>query len=81
MCASSTGAGFRAVLTDRGLRAASQRPPATRHGEEVMKLNDILGELGVDLGQWKGDALTARSALDVGTRVGVGVDTPADAAR
>ena len=46
-----------------------------------MKLNDILGELGVDLGQWKGDALTARSPLDGATLAGLAVDTPADAAR
>ena len=46
-----------------------------------MKLNDILGALGVDLGQWKGDALTARSPLDGATLAGLAVDTPADAAR
>ena len=46
-----------------------------------MKLNDILGALGVDLGQWKGDALTARSPLDGATLAGLAVDSPADAAR
>src|SRR5471032_3712692 len=61
--------------------AAPQCPAATRHREEVMKLNDILGALGVDLGQWKGDALTARSPLDGAMLAGLAVDTPADAAR
>jgi aldehyde dehydrogenase (NAD+) len=46
-----------------------------------MELNDILGALGVDLGQWKGDALPARSPLDGATLAQLAVDSPADAAR
>src|SRR5471032_1375239 len=62
-------------------QAAPLCPATIRHREEVMKLNDILGALGVDLGQWKGDALTARSPLDGAMLAGLAVDTPADAAR
>src|SRR6195952_3714334 len=46
-----------------------------------MQLNDILGALGVDLGQWKGDALVARSPLDGAMLAKLAVDTPASAAR
>ncbi|KLU26057.1 aldehyde dehydrogenase [Caballeronia mineralivorans PML1(12)] len=46
-----------------------------------MELNDILGALGVDLGQWKGDALPARSPLDGAMLAQLAVDSPADAAR
>src|SRR6266702_3591877 len=46
-----------------------------------MELNDILGALGVDLGQWTGDALPALGPLDGATLAQLAVDTPADAAR
>ncbi|MDP9154041.1 MAG: aldehyde dehydrogenase family protein [Pseudomonadota bacterium] len=46
-----------------------------------MQLNDILGALGVDLGQWKGDALVARSPLDGAMLAKLAVDTPASATR
>ncbi|SAL22840.1 aldehyde dehydrogenase [Caballeronia sordidicola] len=46
-----------------------------------MELNDIFGALGVDLGQWKGDALVARSPLDGATLAKLAVDNPGSAAR
>src|ERR1700722_9240042 len=46
-----------------------------------MELNDILGALGVDLGQWKGNALTASSPRDGAELARLAVDSPADATR
>ena len=46
-----------------------------------MELNTILSELGVDLGQWQGDALTARSPRDGAQMATLAIDTPADATR
>jgi aldehyde dehydrogenase (NAD+) len=46
-----------------------------------MQFNDILAALDVDLAQWKGNALTARSPLDGATLATLAVDSPADAER
>lgn len=46
-----------------------------------MQFNDILAALDIDLAQWKGNALTARSPLDGATLATLTVDTPADAER
>ena len=46
-----------------------------------MQFNDILAALDIDLVQWKGNALTARSPLDGATLATLAVDTPADAER
>ncbi|WP_448165608.1 L-piperidine-6-carboxylate dehydrogenase [Burkholderia cepacia] len=46
-----------------------------------MQFNDILAALDIDLAQWKGNALTARSPLDGATLATLAVDTPADAER
>src|SRR5579863_7380190 len=46
-----------------------------------MVVNDILAALDIDLAQWKGNALTARSPRDGATLAALAVDTAADAER
>ena len=46
-----------------------------------MELNTILKDLGVDLGQWQGNALTASSPRDGAELARLAVDSPADATR
>jgi aldehyde dehydrogenase (NAD+) len=46
-----------------------------------MELNDILGQLGVDLKQWKGEALTAHSPIDGTNLAQLRSDSAADTTR
>jgi aldehyde dehydrogenase (NAD+) len=46
-----------------------------------MELNDILGQLGVDLKQWKGEALTAHSPIDGANLAQLRSDSAADTTR
>ena len=69
----------RAPIESRGRRC--RRTDQSVPEEEVMQFNDILAALDIDLAQWKGNALTARSPLDGATLATLAVDTPADAER
>jgi acyl-CoA reductase-like NAD-dependent aldehyde dehydrogenase len=46
-----------------------------------MELNDILGQLRVDLKQWKGEALTAQSPIDGSNLAQLRTDSAADTTR
>ena len=48
---------------------------------EKVDYREALQPFNEFIGQWKGDALTARSPLDGATLAGLAVDTPVDAAR
>ncbi|OXH81377.1 hypothetical protein CA831_40180, partial [Burkholderia multivorans] len=64
----------RAPIESRGRRG--RRTDQSVPEEEVMQFNDILAALDIDLAQWKGNALTARSPLDGATLATLAVDTP-----
>jgi aldehyde dehydrogenase (NAD+) len=58
-----------------------RRIPVETNHEDVMELNTILKDLGVDLGQWQGNALIASSPRDGAELARLAVDSPADATR
>jgi hypothetical protein len=74
---------LRTPRAEAGVALETRAAPhsALRPEEEVMVANDILAALDIDLANWKGDGLVARSPRDGATLATLAVDTPAAAER